>query len=207
MTEESKTPDASAQQAAPANEAPAGQAPEAEAKSEAAKTFSEDYVNDLRKENAKWRTQVRDFEARLAKFEQVEAERQELTLKEQQKFEELAQKYAQERDALRAELAKRELDLLRSRIATEYALPPALAARLVGSSEDELRADAESLKGLIPAAPAPAAQPPTPAQATRPITTTTPIPTGTTGETDAQRRARLFGAAGADGLLFGKPGG
>lgn len=205
MTEESKTPDASAQQV-PANDAPAGQAPDADAKSEA-KTFSEDYVNDLRKENAKWRTQVRDFEARLAKFEQVEAERQELTLKEQAKFEELAQKYAQERDALRAELAKRELDLLRGRIATEYALPPALAARLVGSSEDELRADAESLKGLIPAAPTPAAQPPTPAQATRPTTTTTPIPTGTTGETDAQRRARLFGAAGADGLLFGKPGG
>lgn len=205
MTEETKAPDASAQQV-PASDAPAAQVADAEAKSEAAKTFSEEYVNDLRKENAKWRTQVRDFEARLAKFEQVEAERQELTLKEQAKFEELAQKYAQERDALRAELQKRELDLLRSRIATEYALPPALAARLVGDSEDALRADAESLKGLIPA-PAPAAQPPTPAQATRPHTTTTPIPTGTTGETDAQRRARLFGGNLADSALFGKHGG
>jgi hypothetical protein len=177
----------------PASDTPQGQVPAAESGAEA-KTFSEDYVKALRDENAKWRKQVRDFEGRLTDFEKAEAARKEATLKEQQKFEELAAQYARERDELKVRLEQQALDLLRTRIATEYALPPALAVRLVGKSEDELRADAEALKGLIPA-PTPAAPAAASAQApaARPQTTTTPIPTGTTGETDAQRRARLFG--------------
>jgi hypothetical protein len=39
------------------------------------------------------------------------------------------------------------------KIATEFSIPPLLAARLQGQTEDELRADAESLKQIIPAQP------------------------------------------------------
>lgn len=43
----------------------------------------------------------------------------------------------------------------RAEIAAETGLPPALAARLQGATREELAADAEQLKALIPAAPTP----------------------------------------------------
>lgn len=56
-------------------------------------------------------------------------------------------------DATVAELTKRaetaETSLLKSKVAYEKKLPLELASRLIGSTEEELKADAESLSGII----------------------------------------------------------
>ena len=58
--------------------------------------------------------------------------------------------------AREADIATREAALLRAEVATEKKLPVELAARLQGSTRDELLADADALAKLIPAtAPTP----------------------------------------------------
>lgn len=54
-------------------------------------------------------------------------------------------------EAAEAAKAKVELDALRARIATEHKLPAALAGRLTGTNEEELKADAAALVAAIPA--------------------------------------------------------
>lgn len=54
--------------------------------------------------------------------------------------------------ALETEAATAKLTAARLEVATSKGLPPALAARLQGSTREELEADAEALKALIPAA-------------------------------------------------------
>ncbi len=81
---------------------------------------------------------------------------------------------------LEAQLKAAALKALRVQIAAEVGLPPRLAARLQGDTEADLRRDAEDLRAF----------------ASAPRSTTTPVPGGTpAGETDARRRARLFGGA------------
>lgn len=81
---------------------------------------------------------------------------------------------------LEAQLKAVTLKALRAQVAAEAGLPPKLAARLQGDTEADLRRDAEDLRALAPSA----------------RSTTTPLPAGAApGETDAQRRARLFGGA------------
>lgn len=46
-----------------------------------------------------------------------------------------------------------EREALVLKISQEYSIPPQLSSRLLGSTEDELRADAEALKAAIPAQP------------------------------------------------------
>ena len=79
---------------------------------------------------------------------------------------------------LEAQLKAAALKALRAQIAVETGLPPKLAARLQGETEADLRRDAEDLRAFVARS------------------TTTPVPGGpVAGETDAQRRARLFGGA------------
>ena len=79
---------------------------------------------------------------------------------------------------LEAQLKAAALKALRAQIALESGLPPKLAARLHGETEADLRRDADDLRAFVARS------------------TTTPVPGGpAAGETDAQRRARLFGGA------------
>ncbi|MFN3652346.1 MAG: hypothetical protein ACK47B_22450 [Armatimonadota bacterium] len=57
----------------------------------------------------------------------------------------------QELEAARSELAAREQEALRSAAAARHRLPAELAGRLVGASEAELEADAQSLARLVSA--------------------------------------------------------
>jgi len=47
-------------------------------------------------------------------------------------------------------VARLETKALQDKVAAEYKLPPVLGARLIGSDEDSLRADAEELAKLLP---------------------------------------------------------
>ena len=73
----------------------------------------------------------RDEEARKAK------------LTEEQRIREEVEQMRQERDQLR-------MENMRRKVGSEYKLPESLMARLVGSDEDSLRADAEELASLLP---------------------------------------------------------
>jgi len=97
-------------------------------------TFDADYVKKLRDEAAKYRTEAKanaEAAKRLAQFEESQKS-------EQQKLMERAEAAERERDQVR-------LEALRLRIAHEKGLTPKQAARLRGTSEEELAADADDL--------------------------------------------------------------
>lgn len=60
------------------------------------------------------------------------------------------QRLQEERDQLAQENERMKIERMQNKIALEFKLPPALAARLIGTNEDALRADAEDLAKLLP---------------------------------------------------------
>jgi vacuolar-type H+-ATPase subunit I/STV1 len=142
-------------------------------------------MKNLREENAKHRTEKRELEKRMSSAEAEAAKAQEAKLQEQNQYKELYEKRDKELNDLKAQLQQAQQTALRATIAGEFGLPPALAARLQGATDEDMRKDAETLKALIPAG--------TPRQGQN----TAPAPGGQPGqETDEQRRARLFGKGG-----------
>lgn len=64
-------------------------------------------------------------------------------------------------DEYKTKLSETQVEVLRERVARKFGLPDTLAERLRGSTEEELTADAESLKGFL-GTPTPPATPKTP---------------------------------------------
>lgn len=156
------------------------------------RTFDEDYVKELRGENAKWRNQVRDLESKMQALEAQQAKAKEAELAQQQRWQELAEQRAAELEKLNTQLKQQQIAMLRTNIGTEYGLPAALISRLAGETEDDIRADAEALKSALGVTNSPA-ETETPAPA-RSQTKTNVAPDGhPVGETDAQKRQRLRG--------------
>lgn len=198
--------------------APVSQPPQAPEKSSdahggddsAAKTFSADYVKELRDEAAKWRKEFRTLESKLSTFEQSKTEAEEAKLKEQNQYKELLDKRTKEFELLKADLEKERLSNLRLRIGSELGLSAALQSRLVGSTEEELREDAKGLMTALgldkpkaeTSAPAQATTTPTPDNKARSQTTAVAPDGKPTGETDEQRRARLYARGAANSPLF-----
>jgi hypothetical protein len=131
MTDENNTPPA---QVAPAN---SGETPT---------TFSPEYVEGLRKENAKWRTALREKEAELAAAKVTPAASPDDLLALKTEVEQLKAAQAQRDEAIKA----KDLELMKQRIAAELGLTPKLAARLQGADEDSIRADAQALAEELP---------------------------------------------------------
>lgn len=105
-----------------------------------------------------------------------------------------AQKEAEmsEAEKLKARLAEAETkireqaqDQMRRDIASRFGIPMELASRLRGETEEEMKADAEKLVKVLPK---PQPNP------------TNPGTNAATSETDAQKRARIYG--GGSGVLF-----
>lgn len=173
----------------------------------AAKTFSAEYVKELRDEAAKWRKEFRSLESQIKSFEQSKTEAEESKLKEQGNYKELLDKQTKEFTQLKAELEKERLGNLRLRVGSELGLSPALQSRLVGSTEEELREDAKALVAALGLdKPKAEAAPPAPTATTDPTArrqTTAVAPDGKpAGETDEQRRARLYARGAANSPLF-----
>jgi len=107
------------------------------------KTFSEDYVKDLRNENAKWRMKVKEFEEKLSKFDSIDpdeftqlkkekAELEQKKLMEKGEFETLRkqlveshakelQKIDKDKEALQAQISKLAGELNQTILANEIA--------------------------------------------------------------------------------------
>lgn len=165
--------------------------PEQRAKSD--EQFDAEYVRSLRSEAKKWRMRARDAEAQLGDLRDkpaAPAEAAKAPVVEADGVDDLRA----ELERMKADLAAKDAALLRQRIASEVNLPPRLAARLQGNTEEELRADAEALKSeLTPAAAsaAPASQ--------RPVTS---VPNGlpATGKSEDDLRREFLGNGGRDSV-------
>lgn len=163
-------------------EAEATNAPQAQPK-----TYPEDLVKTLREEAKERRLENKALKAELEELRGKVA--QTPSVETVSKLEALLEKETKAREEAAAKAAAAEHTALRLKIATEAGLPAALASKLSGDSEDELRADAESLKPFV-------VTPQTGPQ--RPGGSTTPVPGGAPqGETDAQRIKRIMQGNGA----------
>lgn len=103
-------------------------------------------------------SRYKDYDSLKAKAEKFdEAERAKLSDIEQRDaaIEDLKTKLAE----LQGEVEKRDYEALRTKVATDKGLSPALASRLTGKTQEELEADADSLLELMPKAPLPGATP------------------------------------------------
>ncbi len=105
-------------------------------------------IKDLRTENAKHRTATKKAEAEAS----LVAEKQ---LLEDGKAKEAYEKVRLEFDELTQSLKASEDARIKMQIATKFGLPAELIDRLKGDTSEELEADAEMLKALIPGTLAP----------------------------------------------------
>jgi hypothetical protein len=159
----------------------------------APKMYAEDYVRDLRKESKERREEIRTLREEL---DQLKAGRAQPSAT--QPDNDLSQRMAKleaDLETERKQAAAAKHDALKLRVGTAFGLPPELSEVLQGENEEALRAHAEKLKAILPAA---TGQP----NPRIPGGSTTAVPGGNAhGETDAQKRARLRGSNG--GGLFG----
>ena len=130
-------------------------------------------IEKLRAENK----EAAKAKKRLEEFEQAEAKRKEAEMSE-------AEKAAARANELEARLKAYERGDAQRKAAEKAGLPALLASRLQGETLEELEADAKALLETLPK----------PTKPTPGITPTNPS-NASTQETDAQKKARLFGEA------------
>lgn len=126
-------------------------------------------IMNFRKMEKDWKREKKELEELRTK----EAERKQAELTDIEKIKQRA-------DQLEAELREERAGRMRLQVATEYSLPDALASRLKGDTLEELKADAQELAKLLPKTKK---APELPAN---------DIGDGKKGETDAQKRARIY---------------
>lgn len=201
--------------------APAGDKPNDAAVSDSTKpdSFSRDYVEELRKENAKHRTAAREAQEKLDKIEADKKKAADKELADQNNYKALADQRENELKEERLKFQQERVTLLKGNIAGRYEsrLPKSdkpeidpvaeFAKRLQGTTEEEIKADAERLIALFGIKPATeTATPQTPANPQARRQTTAVAPGGQpAGETDAERRARLYKQGAQNTPLFKRP--
>ena len=126
-------------------------------------------ILNFRKMEKEWKRKEKE----LAELQAKEQERKQAQLTE-------AEQYKQRADQLEAELKAERYGRMRLQVASKYNLPEALANRLQGDSLEALELDAQELVKLLP-------KPKKEAQLSP-----TDIGDGKKGETDAQKRARIY---------------
>lgn len=138
----------------PPAEPPAGDPPSDPPKTEdEPKTFDAEYVQGLRAQAASYRTKAKRAEELEQQLQEIEDAKKSDLEKAQARVADLEQRA---KDA--------ELALLRRRVADETKLAPSFADRLRGSTEEELRADAEALQQLVAGQQPKPTEPPKPGE-------------------------------------------
>lgn len=105
--------------------------------------WARNIVQNANKQAAQYRAAAKQAEDAAKAKELAEAQ-------QRGEFEKLAQTYKAELDAVRAEAEALKLGALRASVGQAIGLPAALTARLQGSTEDELKADALELIKAFP---------------------------------------------------------
>lgn len=114
------------------------------------KTFTQADVDRILKERL---DREKANAAKAADRAKQEAERK--ALEEQQKYQELYEKEKAEREKALAEMTALQIQNLRREVAATLNIPPGLASRLQGTTQDEIEADAKQLLASLPKAPVP----------------------------------------------------
>ena len=147
------------------------------------KTFSAEYVQELRQENAKWRTKLRELE-------QAETQRQEQKLVEKEEWKTLAETRAQELEKLQAQIREQNIQSLKMETIQQLGLPSDAIDFLTGDNADDIKAQAEKFKSLMPNESEAGSQEPRQKQQPR----MTMIPGGEApDETREQKMKRIYG--------------
>lgn len=121
----------------------------------------------------------------LRDLESAKEQSERAALEEQSKFKDLYEKEKVARAQVEQETQAKLLGLLKEKVGIQAGLPQALISRLQGTSEDELKADAELIKAALPQS----SNKPSGTQSN-----TTQVPRGTqSGMSDEQIRAWLRG--------------
>lgn len=94
---------------------------------------------------ARERDKRQELEARLKELTDAEEERKRAEMSELEKAQADLEKERTEREAAQSELNKQNQERLRTSIASEMKLPAAMAGRISGGTEEEMRADAKAL--------------------------------------------------------------
>lgn len=161
--------------------------------SEETKMFPAEYVQELRAEAAKWRTQLRDLEKKVNLYETESAKKQEQELAENAKWQELAEKRAAQLEALQAQVKAQEIQQIKMATLNELGLPQDAMDFLTGDTAEAIKEQAEKFKSLIPESQARSQNP-------RQTKSMTVIPGGEPStETREQKLKRLYG----NGNIFG----
>lgn len=98
---------------------------------------------------ARERDKRQALEARLAEFEQAEEQRKRSEMTEIERLQADLEAARKAEEDARAEIAKRDLDAERARIAAEFKIPAAMAGRIAGATPEEMREDAKALAEAI----------------------------------------------------------
>lgn len=99
--------------------------------------------------------QLKTLQGQFAKLQTSQQKAEALRLARQEEWKTLAERREAELEKLQQQVETERLEKLRLKVAVESSLPPSLAARLQGSNEEELKADAAQLAELVksPAGP------------------------------------------------------
>jgi hypothetical protein len=98
---------------------------------------------------------LKEMERAAAESDKARVLAEQTALAEQGKFKELYEAEKAEREKATTEMKKLHQANLRREVAQTVGLPPALASRLVGETEEELTADAKTLLATLPTPQAP----------------------------------------------------
>jgi len=109
-----------------------------------------DELRKLRAEAKQRRLEAKSLAEKLAEFERKAEEAKKAELAEQQQYQQLYEQEKQRAAQIEAQMKQMQHDHLRQRIATEAGLPAVFAARLMGETEEELRADAKAMLDEMP---------------------------------------------------------
>lgn len=123
----------------------------------------------LREIESKYKKVTRDME----RIQDEERKRKESEMTDVEKYKAKAEELE---NALKAERTEK----MRLKVSSKYQLPEKLAARLQGETEEEIEADAAELAKLLPK------------QKQAPQLQSNDVADGKKGETDAQKRARIY---------------
>lgn len=129
---------------------------DAPAADDAGQEDSQEQADDIRDPEAYWKAQAEKNQRLLDKtsqqIETLKAQMERMQTEDREQIEQSIEELKAEAEAAKAEAETERVNLMRVRIAGQVGIPDALAARLQGSTEDEIRADAEAIKAALPKA-------------------------------------------------------
>ncbi len=111
--------------------------------------FEQQYVSDLRNESRQHRETAESNQRELDKLKQDKVDAEATSLTEKEEYKELSENYKQQLETMQQTLLQQEHNALMTKVAAKFNLPDALIGRLVGITEAELEADAQTMAALF----------------------------------------------------------